>query len=112
MDTVSGDACLDSQFDEGKTTVRSFTGGLDDDGTSRGECGGDLSGDHGGREVPGCNDATDPHGLFESEDGCVGERRGDDIAVYAGCFFAEPLNEGCGVNNFALCLGKCLSVLQ
>jgi hypothetical protein len=112
MDTVGGDAGVDSQLDESKTTVGCFAGWFDDDGTSRGKCGGNLAGYHCGWEVPRRHNATDSNGLFERENGCVGQGRGNDIAVDTGGFLAEPLNEGCGIHNLALRLSQCLSVLE
>jgi len=112
MDAVGGDARFDCQLGECQTRIRCLTRWLDDDRATGRECRRNLSSNHGRRKVPWCDDSAHSDGLFECENGGVGKRRRNDVAINSRCFFTEPLDESCSVDNLPFRLCKCLSILQ
>ncbi len=71
-----------------------------------------LSGNHGCRKVPWCNDTTHADGLFQRKEGGVGSRRRNGDTICSGCFLGKPRYEARGIDNFSFCLRVGLAIFQ
>ena len=73
--------------------------------------GGDLAGDHRGREIPRRDRGDDPDRLLEDEDARIGAEGRVDLAINPLGLLAEELDKARGVVDFAARLGEGLSLL-
>jgi hypothetical protein len=81
---------FNGELSESEGGVGSLGRRLNDDRATGSQSGSDLSSDHGGGEVPGCDDATDTNGFTDGHEGGVRGGRRDRDAVGSSGLFGEP----------------------
>ncbi|MNP08250.1 hypothetical protein D3C76_1003100 [compost metagenome] len=93
------------QLGQGQGRVRRLRGRLEYHGAAGGQGRTGLAGDHRRREVPRSDGGGYTDRLLEHHQALVDLVTGDHVAIHALGLFAEPLQKGSGISDFATGLG-------
>ena len=100
-----GNTGADGQLRHGQGGQRCQFCGFNNHGTARRQRWRDFAGNHGDREVPGCDGRTHANRLLHHHQAAVVVKLGQHFAVDAFGLFGKPFHKTCPVGDFAFGFG-------
>ena len=94
------------QFSRSQRGQRREFGGFDDHWAASRQRGCDFAGDHGQREIPGCDGRAHADGLLQHHQAAVVVKLGQGFAVDPFGFFGKPFHKTGAVGDFAFGFGQ------
>ena len=106
VDNTCGNTGFDQHFHKHERCQRRQLRGLEHNGAAGCQCGSDLAGAHGQREVPGCDQDARADRLLGDHEAVLAVGGLHVVAADAHGFFGEPAEEFGAVGDFALGFGE------